>query len=207
MSSIRSGLDRKRIKCSVAIAVRASRYETKDRRDDVTGSLTTANREERSRVRDRRGLWIPTALCAQRSQRRSGVHGALLGVILSLLSPVATVCSADPQSSLAIFQHLIETVPGEYELRAFSLSVASGSESTATVTTLTDSDGKVRRGFTVAAAGEDVSSEPPFTLLAPEGWSTTARVGSTSPQPPRHEDQDLSESKESAHPPENPTSR
>lgn len=138
-------------------------------------------------TRSKRGMASPPPRVESGLERppcRVGARSALYVLTLSLLSLAAPVWSADPQSSLAIFQHLLETAPGEYELRALSLSAASGSEATATVTTFTDPDGKVRMGVTAAAAGEGVSSESPFTILAPEGWTVETQVGEEVSSPP-----------------------
>lgn len=175
MSSSHSITDRMPIRCGFEIALQPAWCRATDRQEAIN-RLTTASWAALFRVKDgalpRRGN-----LGAQRPLHWRGARLALLGLLLTLLGPVAPVYAAEPEASLALFQHLIETAPGEFEVRAFSLSAASGADTTATVTTFTDQDGTFRGAVTGAAAGAGVSSESPFRVLAPEGWKVETPVG------------------------------
>ncbi len=183
MSSSHSVTDRTPIRRSVEIALQPSRYRKTYRQGTVI-RLTTTSWTAPSRVKDgplpRRGH--PGA---QRPPRQRGARSALFGLSLTLFSLVAPICTAaDPQASLALFQHLIETAPGEFEVRAFSLSAASGANATATVTTFTDQNGMFRGAATGAATAAGVNSGSPFQVLAPEDWKVDTAVGqSVSPAP------------------------
>lgn len=118
------------------------------------------------------------------ARHRRAAYATGYGFLLGLLSAVAPVYAADSQASLAIFQHLIETAPGEYTLKEFSLSAATGSDAAATVTTFTDADGVFRGALTGAAAGAGVNDESPFHISPPSGWTIDTRVASPSAAAP-----------------------
>lgn len=172
MSPNRSHTDQTRISGRFGIASRPSGCRT-TRRRAAPSRVATAAAVARGRVQDGAPL------------RPRGRRSALCALWLALLGPVGPVCLADePQTGVAIFQHLIETVPGQFEVRAFSLSAAAGTNATATVTTFTDADGTFQRGVTAAAAGAGVNREAPFRVSAPEGWAVETPVGQSLPSAP-----------------------
>lgn len=103
---------------------------------------------------------------------------ALAGVLLSVIGSTAPVAAQEPQTSLAIYQHLVETAPGEYDLRGLSISSATGTYASAGVAMLSESNGAGRIGATVAVtSSEPVDAEGMLMLDGPEGWTSEVQVG------------------------------
>lgn len=108
----------------------------------------------------------------------------LTAAVALLVGGTSPALALDPETSLAIFQDLIETAPGEFQLRALSLSAASGSSANASVTTISDAEGRLHLGFTAAVAGTEVGAATLPQITAPDGWTVETQVGQTVSFPP-----------------------
>ena len=108
----------------------------------------------------------------------------LAAALALLVGGTAPALAVDPETGIAIFQDLLETAPGEFQLRSLSLSAASGPSANASVTTISDPEGQLRMGFTAAAAGTDVDEASLPQTTAPDGWTVETQVGQTVSFPP-----------------------
>ena len=110
---------------------------------------------------------------------RSAGSRAILALALGATAPAW----AEDQSAVAIYQHLVETSPGQFELRALSLSVAAGPAATASVATISDAGGQLHRGISFATAGPDVGSLSQLVIDTPVGWVVDREDGSNVQRP------------------------